>query len=190
MYSSTTIQNYIDLLEKTNQQLGMWTNPYGVLVAALALIVAVLTIAFALILWRQGKEYRDIFNKFLLDQKTFAESELNKSIKETKITANILIEEQKEKLKTASGEMKQKIEAAITKLEKTKDNLDASNVIFSSFPSRNISWNGSNQIIGGDTPHIPTLDGYFSRLTSNCKQCMNSCSANDKYCSFCGNKLQ
>ena len=37
--------NYLQILEKTNAQLSLWWNPYGVLIAAVGILIAVLAIA-------------------------------------------------------------------------------------------------------------------------------------------------
>src|SRR3989344_6410902 len=64
----TTTQAYLEILEKTNQQLSLWYNPYGLMVAALTGLVALLAIVFAFVLWRQGKDYSDARKKFFEEQ--------------------------------------------------------------------------------------------------------------------------
>ena len=38
--SDMAIQSYIEILEKTNQQLSLWSNPYSFITAALSFLVA------------------------------------------------------------------------------------------------------------------------------------------------------
>ena len=49
------VQNYINILEKTNQQLNLWYNPYGIAIAILAIFFAILALAAAFIIYRQGR---------------------------------------------------------------------------------------------------------------------------------------
>ena len=51
---------YIEILEKTNSQLSLWLNPYGVMIGALGTLFAVAAIVAGVLLFRQGKEYRDL----------------------------------------------------------------------------------------------------------------------------------
>src|SRR5216683_5279708 len=46
---------YVRLLERTNQQLSLWWNPYGIMVAALGALFAVLAIVAAFIIFRQSR---------------------------------------------------------------------------------------------------------------------------------------
>lgn len=51
-------QHYVEILEKTNQQLGLWTNPYGLMVGALSFLVAFLAIAASVILYKQSSDHK------------------------------------------------------------------------------------------------------------------------------------
>ena len=81
---SINTQNYIDILEKTNTQLSLWYNPYGLMIGILSILIAVLAILFAFILWRQGKDYKDAFNTFLDEQKEVSTNEIKKVILEAR----------------------------------------------------------------------------------------------------------
>ncbi len=52
-------EQYIQILEKTNQQLGLWTNPYGIMIGVLAILFTILTIVAAVIIYRQSKDYQE-----------------------------------------------------------------------------------------------------------------------------------
>ncbi|MDO8490342.1 MAG: hypothetical protein Q7S47_02915, partial [bacterium] len=52
-------KRYIELLEKVNQQTSLLYNPYNTIIAILAFLVAVGSISFALMIYRQGKDYRE-----------------------------------------------------------------------------------------------------------------------------------
>lgn len=51
---------YIDILEKTNQQLSLWFNPYGLMVGALSILVALGAIVAGAFIFRLGKDYKDL----------------------------------------------------------------------------------------------------------------------------------
>lgn len=59
---------YLQILEKTNQQLGLWSNPYGIAVGILTGLVALLAIFVAYALWRNSREQRELSRKFFKEQ--------------------------------------------------------------------------------------------------------------------------
>lgn len=62
------ILGYVSVLEKTNQQLNMWWNPLGVVVAILSVLIAVLAIAVAYLIFRQGRVYQEALKEALNTQ--------------------------------------------------------------------------------------------------------------------------
>lgn len=56
---------YISVLEKTNQQLGLATNPLSLMVAALGVLFTIGAIVAGWLLYRQGRDYRDQRDKTL-----------------------------------------------------------------------------------------------------------------------------
>lgn len=54
---------YINLLEKTNEQFSIWSNPFMFIVAVLAILFTVLTIVAAFVIYGQHKEYKQEFEK-------------------------------------------------------------------------------------------------------------------------------
>lgn len=56
-------QQYLDILEKTNQQLSLWWNPYGLMIGALGVLFAVLAIFAAILIFLQGREFRSLLNR-------------------------------------------------------------------------------------------------------------------------------
>lgn|SRR3989344_1063250 len=79
---ATSTQNYITILEKTNEQLSFWYLPYEVGIGFLTAAVAVLTIGFSVLLWRQNVNYRDLINKFIQERKKNVEDSFNMQFKE------------------------------------------------------------------------------------------------------------
>lgn len=118
-------QTYIQILEKTNQQLSLWYNPYGLAVGILTALVALLAIIFAWVLWRQGKEYRDIFDKFLKDQRGNAEIEWEQMKVEMESRVNSAIADAGTQLNDATGEAKAKFAQELKALEQVKEKISS-----------------------------------------------------------------
>ncbi|MCX6791140.1 MAG: hypothetical protein NTV62_03040 [Candidatus Gribaldobacteria bacterium] len=127
---SPEIQNYIGILEKTNQQLNLWYNPYGVMIGVLAILFTVLTIVAAVIIYRQSRDYktklradRDFYKnkmgEFLDSQKKIIEQR-NKTAEELSQKIDASLREYKKKLKESSKKQKEEIQGAIDKLEMEK----------------------------------------------------------------------
>ena len=57
------VTSKLTALEKTNQQLGLWTNPYGIMIGVLAVLFTILTIIAAVIIYRQSKDYKERIQK-------------------------------------------------------------------------------------------------------------------------------
>ncbi len=132
--SNPAIQNYISLLEKTNQQLSFWYNPYGIMVGTLAVLFTALTIVAAVIIYRQSREYKDRleadrklyknqFDDFLasqmkiIEQRSAEAGELSKKFDK-------IIDQYQEKLESSTEKQKEEIQKAIDKLEQEKITLN------------------------------------------------------------------
>ncbi|MEX1014745.1 MAG: hypothetical protein WDZ80_06310 [Candidatus Paceibacterota bacterium] len=113
-------QTYIDLLEKTNQQLSLWGNPYAIMVMVLTVLVALLAIGVTYLLWTQKREYRELFNSFLKKQ----EKILQGQISNTKDLLDKHISESKEKVKSLKGKDREEIEEEIKKMKQTRRQLE------------------------------------------------------------------
>ncbi len=118
------INNYVSILEKTNQQLGVWSNPYGVAIGILSILIAIIAIGVAFALWRQSKEQKDRFNQFLADQEKIIKLK-NKSLEQVELKLNRLIRAYEEQLKSATKNNKKEIEEAIADLKKEKASIGA-----------------------------------------------------------------
>ena len=128
-------EQYLQILEKTNQQLGLWTNPYGLMVGALAVLFTALTIVAVFIIYRQSREYKeklqsdmDLYHKsfsdFLVSQKVIIEQR-RKEVTQVEDDINKLLKEYEKKLKASSESQKAEIEKAIQKLEEQKLSLSS-----------------------------------------------------------------
>lgn len=122
------LDNYASVLEKTNQQLGLWSNPYGVAVGILSVLIAVIAIAVGYALWRNSKEQRERFEKFVSEQeKIFTEQNKirNTSVRKAEAQLDELINQYKKRLDSATKEGKKDLQKAIENLAKEKASIGA-----------------------------------------------------------------
>ena len=63
--NKSILNNYQDILEKTNQQLSVWTNPYGLLISALAILFTLLAIVASILIFLQSKGFKEKLDKFI-----------------------------------------------------------------------------------------------------------------------------
>lgn len=121
------IENYIAILEKTNQQLGVWSNPYGVAIGILSLLIAIIAIFVAISIWRHSKEQKDRADKFFSDQEKIIQ-EKNKNIQQIELKYDKLIKgyekQQKSKLKSTKEDRKE-VQRLIDDLKKEKAGIGA-----------------------------------------------------------------
>lgn len=121
------IKDYEQILEKTNSQLSLWWNPYGLFVAILGILFAILAIIAAFVIYRQSREYKELINKSLEEHKAALDkliTEKNNQLENDKMRLDSLIMEYKEKLKTAGDENKKELKEFISKLEEQKEFID------------------------------------------------------------------
>ena len=104
---STTIY-YQTILEKTNAQLSLWGNPYGLMIGALGVLFTCLTILFAFILFRQSADYKNIINQSITKYQVI----LDKLIKETQDQTKLFLESNDERFAEKISEYKKELESA------------------------------------------------------------------------------
>jgi DNA-directed RNA polymerase subunit RPC12/RpoP len=118
---------YMAVLEKTNHQLSLWWNPYGVMVGTLGVLFAMLATAAAIIIYRQGKEYRAILDAELSKYKAILDhfiEDKNAQIEAVKKDAEARIGELESSLENAQGEEeKKRIASDIETLKKQLESL-------------------------------------------------------------------
>lgn len=193
---ATTTQLYITLLEKTNQQLSLWSNPYGVLVAVLSFLVAFLAIVAAFILYRQSREYREIYQKALKEY----EFTLQENLKNTGIDAEtkiqLFIDTKTKEFDALSGDSKKQAKKIIDDLKKEKDSI-SSRIQFAAIDENqyqplNLAAHMGAPLRAG----IMNIDSYSVIGNSYCSKCgtynggvQSIFKVSSHYCSNCGNKL-
>lgn len=191
---ATTTQLYISLLERTNQQLSLWSNPYGVLVSILSFLVAFLAIAAAVILYRQTKEYRELFQNTLKDYETTLKTNLEKIGLDAENKIQIFINTKKKDLETLTGDTKKQAEKIIKDLEKEKNSI-GSRIQFSSLDD-----NIYEPILSSEFSNpLKINEMYWNKdftkdivYCPGCGSCLgiNSLISNINYCSKCGKKIK
>ena len=73
---ATLDAKYIEILEKTNTQLGSWVSLYSFLVGLTGVFVGLLAIVAAVIIFRQSKDYKESMEKFQQEIRTKADQQL------------------------------------------------------------------------------------------------------------------
>lgn len=127
-------KEYIDILEKTNQQLSLWHNPYWIMIWALWVLFTVLALFSTIIIYRQWKEYKDKLENDREEYKNkiniLLEEYKNKIDKREKESIEIenkvseLITQYENNLKTSTNEQKENIQKAIDDLKIQKISLE------------------------------------------------------------------
>lgn len=117
------LNNYISILEKTNQQLNLWSNPYGLMVGVLTLLVALIAMGVAYALWRYSKEQRDRINQFFTEQERIIK-EKNENVQRVEGKLNDLIKEYEKQLKSTTKNKKE-VQKIIDELKKEKARIGA-----------------------------------------------------------------
>ena len=117
---------YREILEKTNNQLGLWTNPYGIMIGVLGVLFAVGAIVVGVLIWRQGQDYRrlitDSISEYQRILNTFVE-EKNKQIEILKASVGEKIDILSKEMIAASGAQKKELESHIQQLEQLRKDL-------------------------------------------------------------------
>jgi len=148
MPSETQIlNNYVSILEKTNQQLSLWYNPYGVAIGILTLLIAVIAIVVAYALWRHSKEQRDRINQFFIEQEKIIK-EKNENVEKVEAKLNELIKEYEKQLKDTKTRNKKEIQKIIDDLKKEKASIGSYIVGRSAYEPMNISPAGTARMFG------------------------------------------
>lgn len=121
---SALIQNYQSILEKTNQQLSLWSNPYGVAIGILTAFIGILAILVAYAIYRNSKEQREFAKAFFEEQEKIIKQS-NKRIISAEAKLDALLIGYEKKLKSASKKNKVDIQNAIEELKKEKASIGA-----------------------------------------------------------------
>lgn len=209
-----TAAHYVALLEKTNEQLSLWSNPYGVLVGVLSFLFTTLTIVFAYILWKQSKEQKDAISSLFTTALNNYEVSLQENLKTIGTNAEqkidqFIIEKNKE-ISKLSGNVKVQAEKIIKDLKKEKE-IIGTRVQFDTINDNLVTHAGTKSYYSGTmispSPSFVSTAGNISsgigfaspspssayivnnKLCGNCGWYNSGLSGISTFCSHCGNKL-
>lgn len=202
---ATTSLAYIALLEKTNQQLSLWSNPYGVLVGVLSFLVAFLAIAAAVIMYRQSKEYKEIFNKAVQEYQKALQESIKNIGTEAKKDIDLLISEKTKEIDGLTGDTKKQAKKILADLEKEKTSISSRIQLSSLNDNGPLLSIGNYKSISDTLNHgiiTTSLENYSkgfeaARSSLFSHSFINTCSkcgamqyiGSPKFCSNCGNEL-
>lgn len=147
-------EGYIDLLEKSNQQLSMWSNPYSFLVAVLSVLFTVLTVAAAVLLYRQSEEYKSRYTNLFVS----SEKKINELREELVSTYNTMIKN----LKNESETITERLESIKKEIEEhgPKDKGYSEKLDELESELKEVKGKAANLQIGH--PNIVTAEPFFS----------------------------
>ncbi|MFA6423340.1 MAG: hypothetical protein WCW17_02715 [Patescibacteria group bacterium] len=182
---SPEVKNYIDILEKTNQQLGFWQSQNGIIVATLSVLFTIITIVAVFIIYRQSQEHknrleedRKLYKKKLDDFLTTQMKVIKQRDEEAeKISKKInkIISGYQKKLEDSSKEQKEEIQKVIDKLEIEKLSLSKESGPITVMPDFNLG----NSIFKkqctcshcGYGFYVNTGIGSLTMQTASCPKC-------------------
>jgi DNA repair exonuclease SbcCD ATPase subunit len=117
------IQNdYQEILEKTNQQLSVWTNPYGMLIGVLAILFTLLTIIATVLIFLQSKGFKEKLDKFINSGKEALEKLITEKSKKLE-EIDTKLEGYKAELNKVKDDKKAEIQKEIDELISKRKNI-------------------------------------------------------------------
>ena len=168
-------QQYITLLEKTNQQLSLWSNPYGVLITILSTLFTVLTVVAAVIIWRQSREQKEAFREALTNYENGLQENLKKIGSEAESKIQSFIDIKTTEINNLSGDTKKQAKKILDDLKKEKDSI-SSRVQFSSVQTQPLKFGGTTINTGAGGPSTIGVWGNGGAATTVGVFC-NNCGA-------------
>lgn len=114
--------NYQEILEKTNQQLSVWTNPYGLLVGVLAILFTLLTIIATVLIFLQSKGFKEKLDKFINSGKEALEKLITEKSKKLE-EIDTKLEGYKDELNKVKDDKKAEIQKEIDELISKRKNI-------------------------------------------------------------------
>lgn len=111
------IESYSEILGKTNQQLSLWSNPYGIAMGILSLLVGLLAIGVGIALWKNSKDQKELVERFFSDQEKIIQ-ERNAGMKKVQGGYEKLIKAYEDRLEKATSSNKKELQKAIDDIRK------------------------------------------------------------------------
>ncbi len=180
------LESYTSVLEKTNNQLGLWLNIGSFTVTILGVMVAVIAVCVGYAIWKNSDEQKRQFRNFLVEQEAFAKQKFEefetlskKGREEAEKELEVLIKEQQKELSSATVN-KLEIQKVINDLKKEKATIGAHII-----PTYSVS--GSFGGIGYPGTSIGGIGGG-GFPTYTCSACGYKSPFYSRFCPMCGNK--
>ncbi len=181
---------YVDLLDKTNQQMTLFGNPYMFGVVILGVLFTALTIIAAILIWRQSKEYKQMVVESITKFQDALNEQVKKIKKEAKVSINTVISKHEKNFESLPSELKEEANKIINDLKNERDLMDSRIPVHSldSFiynPRQNSDLNVSLDEHLNNNSASEVMDEILGGHT--CKKCLYRTSKKAKYCRNCGN---
>lgn len=161
-YNDSTLQSrYIEILEKTNSQVSLWGNPYGLFIAFLGILFTIAAVFAGFYLYAQTKEFKERVQS-AIDSGTAA---INKVVEEKSqiiLDSDKIIEEQKQMLTEAGEKERIKIKELIKDSQEKKSKAQTELSATTSAVIRNLLASNSNSVWSG---------GIASVVNHGCSKC-------------------
>lgn len=168
---------YIELLERTNQQISYWYNPYNTMIMLLTALITIGAIVATVLLYRQSKDFREQRDSLFTQLK----EKQDQALKEYKQKHSVFWDELKEKNESIADELKKRAEAYEQEIEKTGSEAGQAKEDLKSLKSEldksHEEWLKSKNFIEGAASasgSMVTVDSslvYGSQAVHNCSKC-------------------
>lgn len=149
---------YIQILEKTNQQLSLWANPYGIMLGILTLMVAIIAIVVAWYIWKNSKEQKDLFKEALVKYQKSLNDQAGIFIEQKKLEIDKTIQEFEKLKESVTEEKKIEFQKIIDEYKKEKEKIY----------NTPVSVQYDNSHYGAFSAYATTLNPIKSTHCTNC----------------------
>lgn len=117
------LNNYVNILEKTNQQLGLWSNPYGIMIGILTFLLTICAIVVSIYIWKNSKEQKDLFKNSILENQKNLEKQASLFIEQKKVEMDKVIADFEKLKESVTEEKKAELEKTIDEYKKEKEKI-------------------------------------------------------------------
>lgn len=187
------LDNYASIVEKTNQQLGLWSNPYGIMIGILGVTITIIGIVTAYYLWKNSKEQKDLFANVILSQKKYLEEQYNILTEQKKNEIDKVIKDFENIKNSISEDKKAEFDRIIDEYRVEKEKIKPVSGFMDYSNNLNMFSHCSTSVLSSD---IYPWQSSRSMKCTNCGKSFNYIAENSitavslipkrVYCSHCG----